>query len=304
MPAPRRRQTRSKSKRLPAASSKRAGTPSKPQLTAQLQQLRARVRAEKLLKRRESNANRALAKFRPRKTDRNTLVFIGSNGGRDAAKKESKGYLVYITKTGAKELVKQYDKTLRKRVIPRALRLRDVEPFDAGNKRAAKKFVTYTKEVFKQSFSTYSAGQIRKGNNFDSTSNLVDRLSGEIKSALESRRSRRTFQVTIKCLVEDRKGRSHVIETTCKISRQDHIAIKKAGVRNFVTKKIYAFLSQELAQRDLVSEGSARHIRQLKVNKGKSKKKWIDKQGFIWEGGDRETVKIKRTDYKIESIKI
>jgi hypothetical protein len=132
----------------------------------------------------------------------------------------------------------------------------------------------------------------------------VDRLSSEIKTALESRRSRRTFQVTMKCLVEDRKGKSHVIETTCKISRQDHIAIKKAGVKNFVQRKMYAFLSHELAQRDLVTEGSARHIRQLKGNKGKGKSKWVDKQGFIWEGNDREIVKIKRTDYKIESIKI
>jgi hypothetical protein len=280
------------------------GTLSKKEFSTKYQQLRRRIRAERLLTRREHNAERSLKAFRPRKVDRGQLHFIGTGGSRDAAKREAKGYLVYVDRNGQKSLVKQYDKQLRRKVIPKAQRLRDVEPFDSGKIRASRKFVNYTKTVFKQSFSTYSTGKVAKGNNFDSTSNLVNTLTREISTALGSRKSRRTFQVTIKCLVKDRKGKSHVIETSCKISRQDHVAIKKGGVKNFVQRKLYSFLSNELAQRGLVSEGSARHIRTLKVNRGKRKDKWVDNQGFTWEGHDRDVVTIQRTDYKIESIKI
>lgn len=270
---------------------------------AQLKKLLLEREERKRLKRQEERAHAAVKKFRVRKADRGSMVFIGTGGQRNPSKKGRRGFLVYVTRTGKKRLLKQPgNEPYRARTIT------DIQaPFKGG-----KKFRLAT-EQFKKSrlIKTSEGGYVERGKGSLKTSNTqwdftdkeVKKISNSLSKAFKSVRSHRTFLVQAKILAYDSDGEEHVFEINVPIDRADNIAIKLAGLQNFVRQKFYAELSAQLHYAGYVTSGSANHVRRLKQNTGKDRSEWKLDNGLKWRGNEDTVVKIRTISWRILQAK-
>ncbi len=242
--------------------------------------------------------------YKPRKQDRGKLLMIGTQGQKRPQDKGRRGYLVYVTKTGKKWLVKQ-----RGVKEPyRARTLRDIEaPATRNLGRAAKQFqrsrrvfVSHHRAAVKGR-GELTPGKKSGGNDFNDK--VVSKLAKGIKKTIDAQASHRSFLVSAMVLIQLPDGSTHVVNVEVPIDKPDHIAIRLAGIQNFVRQKFYAFMARELAYLGYVTSGSANHIRRLKANQGKPRNKWVDGRGDAWQGRKSDTVKIINIEWRMEQIK-
>lgn len=265
--------------------------------------IRRKLQAQKekrQLAREQSRASKARDSFRPRKADRGHLVLVHASGKRDPQKRGKAGYLIYVTKTGKKRVIRDY------KVGFKARKLKDLNPPDRPNlRRAIKEFqearlekLASGKAVVRRQggFEVSSPG----GNDF--TGKTSKRLSKEIKRALEEQASHRTFLIQLNVLVELGDGSTQVITVDVPIDRPDHIAIEAEGIENFVRRKLYRYLAVQLAYVGYVTSGSANHVRRQEQNEGKEQEQWTINHK-PWAGAEKEIVHIKRIDWQIQQSK-
>lgn len=295
-----------------------AGQFTQAELAAIFTKQRAEEKSSKLTER----LKKALAGFRPRKAERGKIVFIGTKGSREAAQKGRRGFAVYIDRKGKKHPVRQYDrkaKTVEK--IPIARKLSSVDISRVPSKTAKKRFLeTKANKVASGVLSNLplsrklkegeKVGISGKGTRYagkfetdriDAASATVRRLGKELVKTIKGTRSKRDFLITIGISCKTRDGRRFWIETQRRFSRRDGQEVTKAECEAFFGKEVYAFLARELAERDLVMQGSARHIARLKGNKGKRRSKWM-KDGWLWEGHDKDDVKLERVEWRFDQL--
>lgn len=287
-------------------SSARRRKPAKAAATKTLtrKQIQALLQSQKLqrqLKRQETRAQAAKKAFRVRKSDRGQLVFIGVKGTRNPQDKGRKGYLIHVTKSGKKRLIKQGNQKFP--FLPR--KLTDVVvPFKKSFRQAQKKFqLAQLEKTAAGKVVDRGSGKVDISGAWDFSDSVVAKLAGSIKKTIERQRSRRSFLIKALVLVEKSDGSSRVYEVNVPIDRADHTAIRLAGIHNFVRQKFYAYMARELAYDGLVSSGSANHIRRLGINKGKKKSEWEQKDGEKWRANESEIVKIKQIEWQILQAK-
>jgi len=243
-------------------------------------------------------------KFKATKKDRGTIVFVGLDGKRLPARSRRKGIPVYVDKTGKKKLIKQAG---RKGYTP--TKPGDAEiPYRKNLKHAYKAFersrrVTVKKGKAKPIVKGKGQTKVKASGGYDFNDSVVKKLSRELKTVLERQASQRRFLIVSNVLVELPDGEQKVYSFEVSIERGDHHAIKLAGLENFVRMKFYAFMARELAFDGYVTSGSANHIRSLKENKGKPRKKWIQDDGEVWRGNEAEIVKIIRLEWEIQQMR-
>jgi len=241
-------------------------------------------------------AKAAISRFRTRRADRGRIVMVSTLGKRNPQSRGKKGYLVYVTKTGKKWLLKQKNQPLK----PRAITQLNVPP--TRLRKARDKFQQERKLLIEhKQHKTRSV--VKKSGEISGEKELINTLTEAITKALRQQESHRQFLVTILARVQLSDGSAQVFRAFVDISRRDHIAIEKGGIRNFVRKKVWGFLATELAFAGFVSQGSANNIRRLEQNKGLPRQEWLDKRGDDWAGQDLQTVKITHIEYKIEQLK-
>lgn len=272
-----------------------------------------RARLSRTFNQRERKQADAIHNFRPRKSDRGRIIFIGSRGGRLPPGSARRGYAVYINTKGRKSVIRQLSKTagrVEKTAIPRKLTGIDVSRLRA--KRAKQRFLTARlnpvarAELRKKGRKGVASRGTRYAGNivtdkFYENSDSVTVLSKELVRAVNSTRSKKDFLVTIGISVKDGEGRFHWIELSRRFSRQDRQKADVSEVRQYFGKEIYAFLARELADRDLVLSGSARHIGRLKENRGRKRDSWT-KDGFLWQGHDMNDVTIDKLEYRFDQL--
>lgn len=269
------------------------------QIQAAFERQRA-ARKERLAK---QKALVARDQYKPRKKDRGKFVLIGTQGQKDPQNKGRKGYLLYVTKTGKKWLVKQ---TGRKgQYVPR--KLRDIAPPSRRNLRnAAKAFDAAKLEIVskgKQS-AIKGRGSVSGGSGgYDFSDAVVSKIAKSLKKTIEAQRSKRSFLITAMVLVRLGDGTTETIQVQLPIDKADHISIKLGGLINFVRQKFYAFMARELAYYGYVSTGSSNHIRRLPENEGQEREDWVDKLGKPWVGSDLNTVRIISIDWIVQQAK-
>lgn len=270
---------------------------SRGQIQAQLQRQKESKRNRDALAR----AQAAKGSFRARKKDRGHLVMVGVHGQRDPQAKGRKGYLVYVTRTGKKWLIKE--KGLKGGI--QARKITDIEPPARKNlSRAIKEFQSSRREMVSAHRAVLKGKGSARGrgvNDFSDT--VVRKMAGSIRKALSGQKSHRSFLISANVLVRLPDGSERVYAVQVPIARPDHIAIKLGGILNFVRKKFYAFMAKELAYDGYVSSGSANHIRRLKENYGVGKTRWENADGTPWRGQQSEVVRILVIEWKIEQIK-
>jgi hypothetical protein len=135
----------------------------------------------------------------------------------------------------------------------------------------------------------------------DIASRAVTLLSRELVKAARGARSKRDFLVTIGIACKTRGGERFWIETSQRFSRMDGQPVTLAECRAFFGKQVYAFLARQLAARDLVMAGSARHISRLPENQGEDRDDWR-KDGFLWKGHDKTDVSVSAVEYRIDQL--
>lgn len=269
------------------------------QIQAAFERQRA-ARKERLAK---QKALVARDQYKPRKKDRGKFVLIGTQGQKDPQNKGRKGYLLYVTKTGKKWLVKQ---TGRKgQYVPR--KLRDIAPPSRRNLRnAAKAFDAAKLEIVskgKQS-AIKGRGSVSGGSGgYDFSDAVVSKIAKSLKKTIEAQRSKRSFLITAMVLVRLGDGTTETIQVQLPIDKADHISIKLGGLINFVRQKFYAFMARELAYHGYVTTGSSNHIRRLPENEGQEREDWVDKTGKPWVGSDLNTVRIISIDWIVQQAK-
>jgi hypothetical protein len=265
---------------------------------------------------------KVINKFRPRKSERGSIVFLGANGARTAATRNRKGVAIYVSKTGKKTPVRQYDRKSKK--LERHPHLRKIHSVDVSrvrSKRAKKVFFqAYTNRIAAGAISeipasgkTTATGRQRKiscaGTRFcgaffskriDRASDAAKKIGTELARAANTIRSKRDFVVTVGISVQViATGENYFVVTQRRFSRRDTQATTKAEAVDFIGREIYGFLARDLQSRGLVMQGSATHIKNLPENKGKKREDW-KKEGFLWEGHDSLDVKIQQVEWRID----
>lgn len=261
----------------------------------------AAQRKARSLRRQRVKAVSARDGYKARKGDRGKLVMVGVNGQKDPQKKGRKGYLLYVTKTGKKWLIKQATK--KEPYKPR--KLSDIEPPARKNlRRASKTFQLSRREIISEHRAAIKGrGSVTTGGQFEFNDRVVNKIAKSLKKTIEGQASKRRFLINGMVLIELPDGNEQTFEFVLPIDKPDHVSIALGGLENFVKQKFYAFMARELAFAGFVSNGSANHIRRLADNKGVDKEDWTNKNGQPWQGAELEIVKIKAIDWRIEQIK-
>jgi len=258
----------------------------------------AQQRAASTQRQQREKAKAARDRFRVTKKDRGKVVFVGTKGQRNPQAKGRKGYLVYVTKTGKKWLVRGTgDEAFR------AHKIKDVAP--RISKTLKNKLDTFNKSrlvrVAEQKPVIRAEGKAKPEGRDDFSDKVVLKLARSIQKAMHAQASHRDFLITSNILVKLPDGTTRVFTVEVPIARADHISIKLGGLYNFVRQKFYKFMAMQLSFHGFVTRGSANHIRRLTANQGLPKEEWINKQGDAWFGReDTETVRIQTIEWKIE----
>lgn len=258
-------------------------------------------------KRLEQHAKAALKSFRARKADRGKIVMIGIKGKRDPQAKGRKGYLAYITKTGKKRLLKLKDEQGKFKPI-KPQKISNVQiPFQKNLRRATKEFQSSRLvEVRRGKINRpviRGSGKVNTGPSaYDFNESVVRRIAKSLQQTISSVKSHRIFLVSVNILVRLADGSQQVFSFGVPIERPDHIAIKLGGIVNWLRKKFYAAMANELRFAGYVSSGSANHIRHLNENYGVTKKNWTQGEEE-WRGQDLDIVKIEAIEWKVEQSK-
>ncbi len=283
----------SRRKRKVVKSSQKLQTISHARALKILAKQREREREEKLQKR----AQKAINKFRPRKAERNKIVFIGTTGKRDAANKGRKGYMVYVDKRGKKKIIPDSKTGFKSN------KLAEVNiPLKKNLKRVTRDFVeTRRKLISTGKRIVKTSGSVKPKGAFDFSDKVVSKISASLKKAFDSQVSQRRFLMNALVTVKRPNGTTKTYSVQVPVAKPDHLAIKVGGMDNFIRQKFYAFLAKELAFDGFVTSGSANHVRRLAENEGQDRGEWT-KDGEVWEGHDYDTVKIIEIEWKVEQL--
>lgn len=233
----------------------------KDQLTERQRQLIHQARRLTSSKAREKRqAKAARDSYRPRKSDRGKIVLVGLKGGKAPEQKGRKGYPVYVTRTGKKRLLRQ--KAERPFKISR---LRDVKLKASRNLRKAQaKFErSRLEETARGRALLRGQGSVQAGGANDFRGEVIKTIARSLKKTIEAQESHRSFLIRVGVLLRHGDGTSSRVEFEVPIDKADHIAIRQAGLENFVSQKLYAALAQQLAYMGFITAGSANHIRRV-----------------------------------------
>lgn len=267
----------------------------------------ARQKARDKAERSDLAARRAAKTFRPRKGDRGKLILIGIKGQRNPQAKGRKGYLAYVSAKGKVSLVREKDSDGKSKTY-RPEKISNVQvPFQKRFKNKTKDFQSARLVTIKRGKTTRpvirGSGNVTTGGSaYDFNETVVNKIALNIQKAISSVKSHRIFLVNVNILIRLPDGTTQVFSFGVPIERPDHVAIKLGGIINWLQKKFYASMANELRYAGLVSSGSANHIRRLNENYGTTKPNWTQADE-PWRGQDLEIVKILTIEWKIEQSK-
>lgn len=230
-------------------------------------------------------ATKVLAKFKPKKEDRGKFVFIGYTGKKiDPKARKAKGLFVYVNQKGKAKPVHAY---YRKPLV--LAKPTDYDLSKTRHKRALRDYRDENKPQITRyqdrHFMLSKKDKLRGGLDFR---RLTDRIAQDIEPNHGS-----VYQVRVAVIV-DVRGHLETYEFEQRLRGGTH--------RDIVFRRFYAQLAEMLKRDDLVTGGSAFHIRTLTVNRGSTREEWVDRKGELWEKADLGVAKIKSASYEIDVV--
>lgn len=277
------------------------------QQQAEQQEKSAQIGKKRAAKETVKRAKTAVSKFRPRKVDRGNLVFISSGGKRNPHHKgknktgsktyDRKGYLVYVTKTGKKQLIKQHRygfkatsfSNLQPPLAPKYSKTRQkIYESRAGKTQSGRTVILQRGSIVptskKQSFAD----------------NVVEKFAKAVQGQLNKTRGQKRFNIKIMVKLT---GIDQPVVALIPIDKPDSISVHKGGIINFVKKKMWAHISSDLAAAGYVTAGSANHIRSRKWNKGLTREEWTVDGHNPWDRSEHEVVEVDVFEWIFEKNK-
>jgi len=259
--------------------------------------------AQELLKKQELDYKIA-SKFRPRKSERGSIVLIAATktreaklGDRVSPKYRGKVFAFYITKTGEKKPYRELEfrgvgKPRRaKSKVPIPYRKSTLDPFNFP-KRAREKFffAKLGTPVKKPLVVRAKTGNVWWNEEF------VPKAVRKTREVIE--KVTKGKQVGNLQVVMDLTAFVELPDKQVKaINHQDIFGQRKEQepkpkfYEPFIARRMYAGIAQKLQQMGLVSQGSATRVGSLPENKGKPRSKWQYK-GEPWAKRNLDTTRV------------
>lgn len=268
--------------------------------------IRARAKAYGIQERRQNadlkRARAARDLFNPQKKDRGRLIEIGPKGQRNP---KGVKYVIHITRSGKKRLHRlEGDRPYSAHKHPVLKRQRNLSKVEKEFTRSKLVVTGAGTEVLKGKGSV----SVKGPNDFSDT--VISKLARSLKKTIEGQRSQRSFLIEAKLLIRHADKTTSVVEVDVPIARADNIAIKLAGIKNFVREKFYAFFAKQLQYLGYITQGSANHIaRQLDIDPADvGEEEWqqyhdASEHNIHWSTPRFEVVRIEAIDWRINQAK-
>jgi hypothetical protein len=244
-------------------------------------------RAEKLAAHfRALKAKRQLAnvrkKFKPRKKEHDSFVFLDTRGVRRDVASRAKGFLFYVDKRGRKTF-----QPAGKAKFSQPQRFRDYDLTRSKHKKAA------TKWQNKWGFKTFGHPSTVKGRSVG-----MGQLGRKLRERLGNFIGK--FGTSNVMVVEITVHTNRKIVRTQFLLTGSELKAFERGKKKFLQRLAWKAISTELSLEDMVAQTSADFIASLSSNKKKRKGKWTDSRGEHWGKSKYTKVKISQIDFRIK----
>jgi site-specific recombinase XerC len=243
-------------------------------------------------------AIKAITRFRPRKSDRGSFVFISSAGKRLPRNTRRKVIAAYVSKTGKVKPIREKPRSPLK-----LLRPGNYDLVRSGHKGAIEKHLRGRRSHTSAPVQVrQSAKERRIGVNY---TRFTKRLSKDLRQFATSFRSKGQILIEFSVTVRLPDGQLETFDNQhipIQFAQSELQSLSPSQYEKFVRLAVYAQLAQFLKAHGIVSSGSAAHIRSLKANRGQPRNAWVDKQGQPWEKAGMDQAKIVRLEYRLTRI--
>ena len=263
----------------------------------------AKVKAQQQKQKQEADYKSA-SKFRPKKSERGTIVLIAATKTREAKlgervgpKYRGKVFAFYITKTGQKKPYRELEfkgvgKPRRaKHKTPAPYRKSTLDPYNFP-KRAREKFF-FSKlgtPVKKPLIVKAKTGNVWWNEEF--VPRAVQKTREVISKVTKGKQvGNLQLVMDVTAYIEMPNGQVKAISHQDVFGQRKEQEPKPKLYRAFIAKKLYAGIAQKLQQMGLVSQGSATRVGSLPENKDKPREEWMY-NGEPWSKRRLETARV------------
>jgi hypothetical protein len=239
----------------------------------------------------------ATRRFRPRKTERGSVVLIAATKTRsakpgDRVPKNYKGkvFALYVSKNKKVTPYKEYSapelgkRRKAKTKHPVAIKSTTIDPLNfrtkAARRVAEKLFFVPGSRLIKPVTVSAKTGNVRWHE--EVVPKVIKATKQMVKKAFGSKEVGDVpilFEVKAEVKLPD--GSTINIEHKDSFGQRKEQASTTSLYQGFVEKRLYAGIAEQLSERGLVSRGSARRVGSLPENKGKPQSKWT-RRGKPW----------------------
>lgn len=263
----------------------------------------AKVKAQEQRKKQEADYKSA-SKFRPKKSERGTIVLIAATKTREAKlgervgpKYRGKVFAFYITKTGQKKPYRELEfrgvgkPRKAKHKVPIPYRKSTLDPYNFP-KRAREKFffAKLGTPVKKPLIVKAKTGNVWWNEEFvpkavRKTREVIDKVTkGKQVGNLQ-------VVMDITAYIELPNGQVKAVSHQDVFGQRKEQEPKPKFYEPFIARRLYAGIAQKLQQMGIVSQGSATRVGSLPENKGKPRSKWMYK-GEPWAKRKLDTARV------------
>ena len=252
----------------------------------------------------QAQYKRAVAKFKPKKSELGTVVFLSARPpkGRSQRLERSsrrKGYAVYITKSGKVEPLRE-----RKGDPPVPRKRASVDPAKFRRKAARE---AGQKAAFASISSRRALGRTLtpQGNRTSVDWLRVEaQLAGAMSLGMRTEKRAHTQVVRHQVVVRTKDGAMRTFTATTNLHVSDQQAQMDPGPQwsGFSGKinEAYSLIAEQLKAANMVSQGSADYISELDINEGvDDQQMWLGEDGSRWEKNECDVVDIVSWSFEV-----
>lgn len=334
---------RSGKERQPKKAKPAKGSPAKPDpssgLTREQALFEKRLLATEEKRKRqlaEARYQKAISRFRPRKGEKGSIVFLSSSPRKiplppgkksvtiagktykktpgknyatipagERVERGRKGYAVYITRSGKKRAYKEFDRERRRYEAPKPVLKSEVSPRFTRSKRAEAKW--YSQFEVSERSKTGGLKQTRRG--LDLYRDIYPKVARDLKTEADRQGPVAVLLKVTLAFTWKNSETGEVGTITGKeiLFRQSWNQRNKplSFYYNFIRYSLWPVMGDALADQELVTEGSAAYIAELDRNVDEENpSKWQRADGLPWAKWDYGRVIITSFDYRIGVVRV
>lgn len=254
----------------------------------------------KFLTKSELLAAKALANYKPRKSHAGQFVHVGLNGKPLPKSSPLKGVFVYVRRDRRGRLhADPVREKPRQKITARSSAGYDLTR--NSHKQAIDRYYRGKSTSTRKVRMTKMTPSEKRGAgvNFN---RFARKLAIDLRIFANTFRSRGTFLIDLSVIVRMPNGSLRTFNDTVQFNQHELQNLTLGQVEKFVKTEVYGVIAENLKDHDLVSAGSAAHIRSLKINRQEFREDWLDRSGQPWEKHDLDVVKIVRIEYQLKRI--